>query len=389
MLDYVLTAAVSVTAGVAEIASAFPLLWPYRVWLALALLGLITLLNLRGLREIGHGSWPCRSTCFCSPSSRWSSLGSARSCSWGCRPSRSRRSLRRPSSPLTLFLVMHAFSAGCTALTGIEAISNGVPAFKPPSATNARTTLGVMAGLMAVIFLGSMGLTQYLGVVARADETILSALSRTLLGEGMAYYLVQFSTLGILAVAANTSFAGFPRLAAILSNDKFMPRQINHLGDRLVFTNGIGLLVGLAAFLIVIFNGDSHLLVPLFAVGAFSAFTLSQAGMVVHWYRDRTAGLQIKSMINGLGALVTGFTLIVISISKFREGAWISIIIIPLIVVFVSAHPRALPGCIRPAEPARAAAFAAPHAFTARGATGFRRPPRDDRRGELRPLPDR
>jgi hypothetical protein len=182
---------------------------------------------------------------------------------------------------------------------------------------------------MTFLFAGSIGLTQFFGVVASSDETILSALARRLLGTHPVYYLVQFSTLAVLAVAANTSFAGFPRVAAILAQDKFLPRQLFNIGDRLVFKNGILLLSALTAFLMIAFNGDSHALVPLFAVGAFTAFTLSQAGMVIHWVRLKEQGWRIKAFINGLGATVTGFALIVIGISKFLEGAWISVLVIP------------------------------------------------------------
>jgi hypothetical protein len=190
---------------------------------------------------------------------------------------------------------------------------------------------------MVFLFAGSIGLTQFFGIVATSNETILSALAHRLFGTGFFYYLVQFSTLAVLAVAANTSFAGFPRVAAILAQDKFMPRQLFNVGDRLVFQNGILLLSGATAMLIIVFNGDSHALVPLFAVGAFTAFTLSQAGMVIHWFRRKERGWQIKSTINGLGSLVTFFALLVIGVSKFLGGAWISLLIIPgLVILFLS-----------------------------------------------------
>jgi len=327
LLDYILTAAVSLTAGVAAIASAFPILWPHRVWIALGLLLLIMFLNLRGIRESG--------TVMAAPVYLFlfSFLGmllygGIRAAIQGT-PVSLAASAPAAIEPLGIFLILHAFSAGCTALTGIESISNGVPAFKPPEWLNARKTLIIMAFLMAILFLGSMGLTQFFGVVTRPDETILSALARRLLGTGPIYYLVQFSTLAVLAVAANTSFAGFPRVAAILAQDKFMPRQLFNIGDRLVFHNGIILLSGLTALLIIVFNGDSHALVPLFAVGAFTAFTLSQSGMVIHWFKEKKAGWQFKAFINGLGALVTFFALIIIGISKFLEGAWISVLVIP------------------------------------------------------------
>lgn len=332
MIDYVLTAAVSLTAGVAEITSAFPALAQYRVGLSLAILAVITLLNLRGLRESGT-VMAVPVYFYLAAFMSMELVGVARVLITGAPPADLTAAAPAALAPLSLFLVLHAFSAGCTALTGIEAISNGVPAFKAPQAANARRVLMIMAGLMAFLFLGSMTLTQYLGVVAAPGETILSALARRVLGDTPFYYIVQFSTLGVLAVAANTSFAGFPRLTAILSNDKYMPRQLFNLGDRLVFSNGILLLSGLAALLIVVFGGDSHLLVPLFAVGAFSAFTLSQAGMVIHWRREGSPGWQWKALVNGLGAAVTLVTVVVVAYAKFIEGAWISVLVILLVLL--------------------------------------------------------
>lgn len=358
LLDYILTAAVSITAGVAAISSAFPELWPFRVWISLGILLIITLLNLRGLSESGTVmSIPVY--LFLLSFIIMIIVGLVKAVIQG-GPTPIVQLAPAAIEPLGLFLVMHAFSAGCTALTGIEAISNGVPVFKPPEWVNARKTLVIMALLMAFLFMGSIGLTQFFGIVAGENETILSALAHQVLGNGLLYYIVQFSTLGILAVAANTSFAGFPRITAILAKDKFMPRQLFNLGDRLVFHNGILLLTISAAVLIVLFNGDSHALVPLFAVGAFTAFTLSQTGMVFHWYRLKTSGWAMKSIINGLGALVTAFTLIVIGISKFLGGAWISVLIIPLLVyMFTQVHKhykqvgeqlsmRGLPPSLRP-----------------------------------------
>jgi len=341
LLDYVLTAAVSLTAGVAAIASAFPEIWPYRVEVALALLLVIMLLNLRGLRESGT-TMSVPVYIFLISFFAMLLFGLIRAVA-GDPPAPLSAAAPPAVEPLSLFLVLHAFSAGCTALTGIEAISNGVPAFQKPEWVNARKTLVVMAILMGLLFLGSMGLTQYFGVVAGPQETILSALARRLLGTGPAYYVVQFSTLAVLAVAANTSFAGFPRISAILAQDKFMPRQLFNLGDRLVFHNGILLLSGVTAALIVAFGGDSHALVPLFAVGAFSAFTLSQAGMVIHWLRVKQPGWRVKMLINGLGAVVTLVSLLIIGVSKFIEGAWISVLVIPALVYMflkIRAHYR-------------------------------------------------
>jgi amino acid transporter len=336
LIDYVLTAAVSLTAGVAALASAFPALWPYRVVLALALLLIITLLNLRGLRETGT-LMAVPVYLFVVTYLIMLAYGVVRLVVDG--PG-SLVSVAPPATvPLTAFLALRTFSAGCTALTGIEAISNGVPAFHEPQARNAQRTLVVMALLMGVLFVGSIGLTQSLAVVAGPDETILSALARRLLGEGPAYLLIQLSTMLILAVAANTSYAGFPRLAALLSSDGFLPHQFAGLGDRLVLANGITFLSVAAGILIVVFGGDTHALVPLFAVGAFLAFTVSQAGMVLHWWREQGWGWQSKAALNGLGALATGIALVVIGASKFAQGAWITILVLPmLILLFLRIH---------------------------------------------------
>lgn len=334
LIDYVLTAAVSLTAGVDAIASAFPLLHDYRVPLALAILLLLTLANLRGLKETGSlMSIPVYLFLFTYiPMLLY---GGFRLLREGVTPLAS--TAPAAIEPLTVLLVLHAFSAGCTALTGIESISNGVPVFKHPEVKNAQKTLLIMTVLMGLMFFGSIGLTQFMGVVAAPGETILSALARRLLGSGPLYVLIQTTTLLILAVAANTSFAGFPRVAAILAQDKFLPRQFTNLGDRLVFANGIVSLTAVAALLIMLFQGDTHALVPLFAVGAFLAFTLSQTGMVLHWLRLRESGWHVKAFINGLGALVTFTSLIVIGYSKFVQGAWISIVLIPLIVIGFSS----------------------------------------------------
>lgn len=341
-IDYVLTAAVSLTAGVAAIASAFPGLWPHRVSLALLGLVLITLLNLRGVRETGTIlSIPVY--LFLVTYLPMLAYGLVRALIEG--PGSFDTAPLPMQLPLTTLLILHTFSAGCTALTGIEAISNGVPAFRSPESRNAGITLIVMAALMAVLFAGSIGLTHYLAVVPAAQETILSALARRLLGSGPAYVIIQVSTLLILVVAANTSFAGFPRLASILARDGFLPRQLTALGDRLAFNNGILVLTAAAAALIVIFQGDTHALIPLFAVGVFLAFTLSQVGMVVHWYRERKGNWRVKAGINGAGALLTGMTLVIVGVSKFAEGAWISLLLIPLMVgIFlpIRSHYREL-----------------------------------------------
>lgn len=340
MIDYVLTAAVSLAAGVDAIASAFPLLVAYRVQIALFLLVLITLINLRGLRETGTlMSIPVYLFLF----TYLPMLLYGLFVLWRDGPGVMAVVAPPPAQPLTLFIILHAFATGCTALTGIETISNGVPVFKSPESENAGKTLIVMALLMGLLFIGSIGLTQSLAVIAKPHETILSALARRVLGPGTFYLVIQLATLLILTVAANSSFAGFPRVAAILARDGFLPRQFTSLGDRLVFVNGIIMLATATAILLIGFRGNSHALVPLFAVGAFLAFTLSQGGMVLHWWRERGPQWQLKMIANGLGALATGVTLIVVGITKFLEGAWITVILIPVLVLMflqVRAHYR-------------------------------------------------
>jgi len=329
LLDYLLTAAVSLSAAVAAISSVFPALWEYRVFLALSLLALITLVNLRGVQETGTFlSVPVYGFLV----SYFAMLvfgfiqvarGELAAVEYVHIPA---------SEPLTLFLILHAFSTGCTALTGIEAISNGVPAFRPPESRNASKTLVVMGFIMAMLFLGSIGLTQYLGVTASAQETILSALAHRVFGGGWLYLLIQVTTMGILVVAANTSFAGFPRVSSILARDRFLPKQFLALGDRLVFSNGIVFLAFVCGILIILFDADTHKLVPLFAVGAFLAFLLSQTGMVVHWWKTREVSWRIKALLNGVGALLTGITLLVVGVTKFLDGAWITIFLIGVLV---------------------------------------------------------
>ncbi len=330
LVSYILTAAVSLTAGVEAIASAFPVFWPHRTALSLIFLALITILNLRGTRETGKiMSIPV----YLFLITYLAMLFYALIRSFSGVPQSYAVTAPLAVTPLTTILVLRAFSAGCTALTGIEAISNGVPAFKPPEARNAQRTLAVMAILMNILFLGSIGFTQFYAVVAGNEETILSALARRLLGDGFLYLVIQISTMLVLTVAANTSFAGFPRLAAMLAADRFLPRQFTGLGDRLVLANGIIFLSLATGVLIVAFGGDTHALIPLFAVGAFMAFTLSQAGMVAHWWKDRGRGWQIKALLNGVGAFITGATTLIVGGSRFSQGAWLTIVTIPFIVV--------------------------------------------------------
>lgn len=335
LIDYVLTAAVSLTAGVAAIASAFPELWPYRIDLALALLLVITIANLRGVRESG-ALMTIPVYAFLAAFGGMLVVGVALAAARGPGA----YDALPAAAPVTTFLVLHTFAAGCTALTGIEAISNGIGVFKPPVSRNANRTLWAMAILMAMLFLGSVGLTHFLGVVPQGEETILSALARTVLGTTPAYILVQGATLAILAVAANTSFAGFPRVASVLARDRYLPHQFAHLGDRLVYSNGMLVLAGMTAILIVVFRADAHALIPLFAVGVFLAFTLSQAGMVVHWWKARGAGWPWKAAANGVGGLVTFATFLIVAVSKFTEGAFLVLLLIPAAAIAFRAVHR-------------------------------------------------
>jgi amino acid transporter len=334
LIDYVMCAAVCATAGVAAMASAFPILWPHEVQLSLLLLGVLMLANLRGLRETGT-LMAIPVYVFLAAYLAMIAVGIVRSILEGPGS----LAAPPPEQPLSLSLILGAFSMGCTALTGIEAVSNGVPSFQRPEAKNAVRTLLVMALLMAVLFVGSIALISYFAVVAGPEETITSALARRLLGGGLAYLLIEAATMAILVLAANTSFAGFPRVASVMARDGFLPRQLGRMGGRLVFTNGILLVGGIAGGLIVFFRGSTHTLMPLFAVGALFAFTLSQAGMVVHWARERGRGWWFKAALNGLGAVVTGAAVAIVFLTRFLPSAWIAALLIPLLVVlFLKIH---------------------------------------------------
>ncbi len=334
MIAYVLTVAVSVSAGVAAAASAFPALYPYRVYLCLLAIAFIAWANLRGVRESG--------TLFAVPTYAFIALlfaliavGALRVT--GVLPTVvPAEPLALPSvglQPLTLFLLLRAFSSGCAALTGVEAISNGVTAFKRPEADNAGKTLIAMAALLATMFLGITFLSDALQVVPLEEETVVSQLGRHVFGQGSLYLALQAATMLILILAANTSFAGFPRLSAILAQERYLPRQFANLGDRLVFDSGILALAAVACGLIVVFRGETHRLIPLYAFGVFLAFTLSQAGMVRHWRREGGQGWQWKAVANGIGAVSTGVVLVVIVATKFLLGAWIVLLLIPAFVL--------------------------------------------------------
>jgi amino acid transporter len=332
LIDYVLTVSVSVAAGVAALTSAVPWLLTHRVLLGVAFTAAIAYANLRGVRESGR-VFAVPTYLFIVTFSALVGTGLVRWLTGTLPPAVAAPEAVAATQTLTWFLVLRAFASGCTALTGVEAISNGVPAFKHPEARNAAITMGFMAAVLGTLFIGVSVLASALGITPLADETVVSQVARRLFGDGFPYYLVQGSTTLILVLAANTSFADFPRLNSLLARDRYAPRQFRTLGDRLVFSNGILILAGLAAALIVIFGGDTHALIPLYAVGVFISFTLSQAGMVRHWLTDGGAGWRWRLGVNGVGALVTGAVTVVIAVTKFTHGAWIVVLLIPLLVV--------------------------------------------------------
>ncbi|PYN54696.1 MAG: amino acid permease [Candidatus Rokuibacteriota bacterium] len=337
LIDYVLTVAVSVAAGVAALTSAAPSLFPYRTWLCVVAVVGIAVTNLRGIRESGK--------LFAAPTYLFiGSLGvlilyGGLGATFDLIPEAPYQRHPPGLEGIGLLLLLRAFSSGCTALTGVEAVSDGVPAFKPPEAHNARLVLTWLGVILIVLFLGITFLAYDFGLTPRAEETVISQLARHVFGGGLLYYEIQVVTMLILLLAANTSFADFPRLSFFLARDRFIPRQFATQGDRLVFSNGILILSGLAAALLVIFRGDTHKLIPLYAVGVFLSFTLSQASMVRRWLRIKEEGWRWRWWLNAVGALVTGLVMITIAATKFTHGAWIVVILIPtLVVVFVTVH---------------------------------------------------
>jgi amino acid transporter len=340
MIDYVLTVAVSISSGVAAVTSAAQVLHPYALELALLALVFMVVVNLRGVRESG--------TIFAAPTylfiasvlllvgvgiARVLIQGLAGHNLLGAAPP---ETFVTASSNLTIFLVLRAFASGCTAMTGVEAVSNGVPAFKPPESNNAARTLVAMALILGVMFLGIGLLAHHLGLVPNDRETILSQLGHRVFALGplgiALYYVLQAATFLILVLAANTSFADFPRLSSIMARDNFMPHQFTFRGDRLAFTNGILVLALLAGILLVVFDANTDRLIPLYAVGVFLSFTLSQSGMVRHWIRLRGKNWRRSLVINGMGAVATGVVTIIIAATKFVHGAWVVVALIPLLV---------------------------------------------------------
>src|SRR5450759_3841506 len=336
-IDYVMTVAVSTASAVSQAYSVWPQLYDLRIEIAIVSITLITIGNLRGLRESGN-IFALPTYVFVGMALLMIGLGLARAMTG-----------QLPSPPIppqvpvpgaeavTIFLLLRAFAGGSVALTGVEAIANGVPAFKPPESRNAANTMTIMAVLLGVLFVGFMFLADVMGLrpaVAGGGPAAIAQLGGAIFGDGTPLFVaLQVATALILFLAVNTSFNAFPRLAAILAGDGYMPRQFSFRGDRLAFSYGIVILAGVAGLLLIVFQGDTHLLIPLYSVGVFVCFTLSQIGMVRHWIADRGSGWWWRAAINAFGGLLTLVVLLVVSSVKFAGGAWLVLVLIPVLVL--------------------------------------------------------
>jgi amino acid transporter len=347
LTDYILTVAVSIAGGVAAITSAYPELKPHTVLLCALSIIVLATVNLRGVREsgvafsvptyafivmmltlLGTGAWRYWT------GHELAALGAPLKVDPVSLP-RHGAGLSPLSGVALMYLLLRGFAEGCVAMTGTEAISNGVLAFRAPSSRNAATTLGWMVTILATFFLGVSFLAQHYQVMPTTQQTVLSILGHHVFGGGLPYYALQYTTFAVLVLAANTAFADFPRLASILAHDGYMPRQLAARGDRLAFSNGIIALAAVAMLLVWLFGGDTNALVPLYAIGVFVCFTLSQAGMVMHWRATRTKGWKWKAMLNGVGAVATGLVSLIQVVTKFTMGGWIIVAIIPLIIMML------------------------------------------------------
>jgi amino acid transporter len=340
LIDYILTVAVSVAAGIAALTSAFRELYPHRTLLCLVAIFFLAVVNLRGARESARAfAFPVYTFLFCI----YTMIGVGIYRHWAglVAPFEPAAGLAEGATatlgPVTAVLVLRAFSHGCVALTGVEAVADGVQALKEPVVRNAQKVLYAMAAVLASLFLGLSYLAYVHSVRPLAEETVVSQLARGVFAGGSRlgtalYYLTQVSTTAILVLAANTSFAGFPRLASILARDRFVPRQLANVGDRLVFSNGILILAVGAFALIFSFGGDVHSLIPLYAIGVFLSFTLAQSGLVLHWWKSSEPGRGWRLALNTLGALATGAVLLIIAVFKFHEGAWLVVVAMPAVM---------------------------------------------------------
>jgi amino acid transporter len=359
LIDYVLTVAVSVVAGVAAITSAIPSLAPHAVALSLGFVAVLTTANLRGVKESGRAfaipTYGFVLAVYAMLAVAFVKIGFGD----GITAESAKYELHQTADTgglLTVFLVLRAFASGCTALTGVEAVSNGIPGFEPPKSRNAATTLSIMGALAITMFAGITALaiashvhmaedtSALIGFHGETQRTALSQIGLATFGDGVMFFVLQGFTAAILVLAANTAFNGFPVLASLLGRHGYLPRQLAHRGDRLVFSNGILVLAGLSAVLIVAFDAEVTRLIQLYILGVFLSFTLSQVGMVRHWARElRTVPrperrvLRHKQLINGTGAVVTGLVFVIVLVTKFAAGAWIVVLAAPLIFMVMKA----------------------------------------------------
>ena len=342
IIDYVLTVAVSVAAGIAALTSAIPSLFAYREALGLVTSVFIIVMNLRGVRE--SGKFFAVPTYFAIGALGVMVVIGSIQALFGQGVSLS-PDHQTAVEELTLFLILRSFAAGCSAVTGMEVISNGVKAFRRPESQNAATTMIQMSLVLATLFMGISFLAYHYGILPKTDETVISQLARLTFGTGALYYALQIGTMLLLVLAANSAFAGFPHLASILARDGYMPRQMATFGDRLVFSNGIIILGIFACFLLFLFHGDTHALIPLYAVGVFISFTFAQAGMVRRWLIKKGPHSRKQLIVNGVGAVTTGIATIIIASTKFTHGAWIVFLLIIILVLMfrsIRSHYKAV-----------------------------------------------
>lgn len=360
MLDYILNVAVGISAGVGALVSAVPSLHSHILELCLVTLVLITIVNLRGLRESGL-AFGLPTYLFVGTLLGVVATGLVKTITSGGHPApvADLPSLPAATEAVSFWILMRAFASGCTAMTGVEAVSNGVTAFAKPAIRNARLTLTTIVIILATLLAGVAYTSRAYGIGAMEQEqsgyqSIISQLAGAVFGRGVLYYITLGSVLTVLALSANTSFAGFPRLCQLIAQDDYLPRAFTTKGRRLVYSVGIVILASLSGLLLILFGGITDRLIPLFAVGAFGAFTLSQAGMVLHWKRIGGRRSHVGLAINGIGAVATCLALVVIMVAKFSEGAWITVVLVPtmlLLFVGVRRHYRSVSEQIRCVDP--------------------------------------
>lgn len=331
-VDYILTVAVSISSGTAAITSAIPGLYDHRVIICLVILFFIMLGNLRGIKEASRMfSIPAYAFVFAILSMLVAGLIKIKTGYHPTEPAISSGSVDN----LSVILILSAFSNGCAALTGVEAVSNAIPNFKEPAVKHAKHVLVLLSFFVLIMFGGTSLLANLYHVVPQHDKTVLSQIASEIFGNGLMYYYIQIATTVILAMAANTAFSDFPLLISIMARDGFAPRQLSMRGDRLSYSNGIIVLSLVAAFLIIVFKGNTSALIPLYAIGVFISFTLSQSGMFVRWFRVKGKHWHYKAFVNGLGAFVTAVVVVIIAVTKFKHGAWIVIIVIPTLIALM------------------------------------------------------